>query len=659
MRKWMWRSIAIVAVLAVAGGAAGFTFLAGELDYGPPADRSAWVDQPPSLHTAGLAYIQRDVAGAREIWLSIATDDGAEAEDRGEAYRYLARTSWRIYQNTDEAIAYAEDADAADPGAWQNADTLSAAYRAQGNTDAAIAAAREAVVGAIEPTARNTAAATLARAALAAVHGKPLDQLSAPDRVALGEAQTALSLILEETPAPIEISTLAIGVATRLDDGDALFRAWGSYYHSPAGVSAMSDQAAAAAILSEALPRWPHAAQDGDRRAIITALAQSFFFEEAALLATDGRDAASSAFEDDSEIQDIVAVSSFVHDITRHADEYYRQIAAANSNSPLTAAFLTMQFRIGRDQVARTLWSALNLEGDFNDETLTTLMRDRFLTYYNEGSTSGVYDLHAGFRVLDTVHEETQYGRSAELNYVVVGRMISNGYESWLWDGRQQHGGWASADTIYHVRPAYADSGLSRWDQVSNATERQDAEDEIASLTAEDATHLGDHRLAYLPGLAARLRWQGMNAVLDDARRAPGEIGMRNTYILDMAETIRGYSIFAHEGRHALDKLHADEAVRDSSEELEFRAKISEVAFSNQPRLALGSIHNPNLGDGTPHGDANARLLEGVLEWMERNTGEIEGLDSNAPLWPQFDLLTDDQIRAAFLWQDPWAIEGS
>ena len=48
----------------------------------------------------------------------------------------------------------------------------------------------------------------------------------------------------------------------------------------------------------------------------------------------------------------------------------------------------------------------------------------------------------------------------AFVSRIALDRMISNGYESWVWDGRQAHGGWAKEDRVYQVRPGYADAAL-------------------------------------------------------------------------------------------------------------------------------------------------------------------------------------------------------
>ena len=44
---------------------------------------------------------------------------------------------------------------------------------------------------------------------------------------------------------------------------------------------------------------------------------------------------------------------------------------------------------------------------------------------------------------------------------------------------------------------------------------------------------------------------------------------------------------------------------------LEFTAKLSEIAFAPEPRLAFGAILSSDIGNRTSHGTANARVDEG------------------------------------------------
>jgi len=116
-------------------------------------------------------------------------------------------------------------------------------------------------------------------------------------------------------------------------------------------------------------------------------------------------------------------------------------------------------------------------------------------------------------------------------------------------------------------------------------------------------------------------------------------------------------SIFAHEGRHCIDqKFFADDFNHWSLSEREFRAKLSEVAFSSHPYLALGELLQQSL-NGTGHGTANLKIREVLLEWMKEHVNEIENIDADRPLLIQAHLLTDEQIKRCFTAADPLATE--
>lgn len=118
-------------------------------------------------------------------------------------------------------------------------------------------------------------------------------------------------------------------------------------------------------------------------------------------------------------------------------------------------------------------------------------------------------------------------------------------------------------------------------------------------------------------------------------------------------------TVFAHEGRHALDQVHAAAAFTAMDDgERELRAKLSEVAFSSRPKLALtGSIIGGRLDESTGHGRANRRFRRPLVDWMTAHRAEIAGLDARIPMIVQVGRLTDDQVRGLVRDADPWASE--
>ena len=116
-------------------------------------------------------------------------------------------------------------------------------------------------------------------------------------------------------------------------------------------------------------------------------------------------------------------------------------------------------------------------------------------------------------------------------------------------------------------------------------------------------------------------------------------------------------TVFAHEGRHAIDQLYFPKEFKTmSDDERELRAKFSEVIFSLNPKMAFtGSILGSDLDENTNHGKANQRFRKIIVDWMSAHQQEISGLDKNIPLLMQFDLLTDAQLIAICKSADPFA----
>jgi len=252
--------------------------------------------------------------------------------------------------------------------------------------------------------------------------------------------------------------------------------------------------------------------------------------------------------------------------------------------------------------------------------------------------------------------EVSQYGYDADLGFTSLDGMTSNGFQSWAWDHRTGHGGWAVANAVTQVRTGYAGTARGVWRGIRDSVDLRRFQRETDRETRDDWTRAARDEFTFLPGLVKRLQLQGVEQLLTDlADRGitdadPAEL--EREFILALDGTIFESSIVAHEGRHAIDKRINP---RFSTPELEFRAKLSQVVFATYPRLALDGILSGNIGDPTPHGQANLRVIQGLVDWMDTHQAEIEGFDVFRPTLPQFDRLTDEQIKAAFAAQDPLA----
>jgi len=306
-------------------------------------------------------------------------------------------------------------------------------------------------------------------------------------------------------------------------------------------------------------------------------------------------------------------------------------------------------------QEAQALWRSLSWDGavpPFSPQAALAELGRRFGTIASLGNTDDIPNLLLGHTVVDETRDVEQYGKKASLRFVQLDGMVSSGYTAWLTHDAKGTGGWSGKEgEIIQIRPMYADAGVRWWRGIADPEMRAEAEREIAAESARDLQRARATEVTHLPGLRLRLQQQAVMQVCDRLASA-GLVGdaLRDAVITTLTRDKFDSSIWAHEGRHAIDKTIF--GIHDNTE-LEFRAKLSEIAFARSPRL-MGSILDP-VGGTSAHGRANERVLTGVVAWMRTHASEISGLDAKQPFLPQLDKLTDDQIRAAFRSLDPLA----
>ena len=364
----------------------------------------------------------------------------------------------------------------------------------------------------------------------------------------------------------------------------------------------------------------------------------------------------------DARSKEIVAYQTFLVDAGRITDEFYRRTALHSQNTKawsdsVVAAALHgwPNFAWPRKPPAFT-WDAFIKEAGRRFGAITT----------GFGVTGGFSDMHYGHTVSDGRHTVTQYGHTSAFRFVQLDEMVSNGFLSWFWDGSSADGGWQNSEMVVQVRPSYANGPLRSWTSLTDSAQRRTINETIATDSVLDLARARITPIAYFPSVTERLARAAESALLDSLRRSglDGE-ALRERFVRILGDETQEYSIFQHEGRHAIDngvdekgnctgKCKSRKGLFTSTE-LELRAKLSQVVFAPRPELAVGSIMAPGIGNETPHGAANALVMRGVADWMIAHAGEIAHLDRDAPMLPQLPLLTSAQLRAAFRSLDPLA----
>ena len=453
------------------------------------------------------------------------------------------------------------------------------------------------------------------------------------------------SVIADLGPLPAPAREL-LDAAILSNDGATALTAFRGYYGALAESTLLK---APATRLARALPAWKSAnVSAAQRRSVGLALADARFFTEAALVLRDPC-ARKRIDSSDPRVSQILAYDAITRALQLRVNEYYRNVALKQAKPD--------DLRKIAQETARSLWSDLSWRGKpaaFSESALEDALNTLFGAYLSFGNTGDVFDVHFAHRVVDEKREVTQYGASAPLRFIALDSVVSNGFWSWIADGRSGDGGWANETAIYQVRPLYASEPYELWLKFTDPSTRAQHLREIDDESRRDEQRIVDEPELLPRGAALRLRRQYVEEVLRDLdAKALRGTAKRNAFVARVTHDVFEASIWAHEGRHAIDKKHHFVKEGDSAE-LEFRAKLSEVALAPSPREAINAISYSGAAT-TPHGAANRRIGGLLTQWMRDHADRIVGIDTARPMLLQVDKLIDEQLRDAFRSMDPLA----
>ncbi|HUP60591.1 MAG TPA: hypothetical protein VNA69_09260 [Thermoanaerobaculia bacterium] len=538
---------------------------------------------------------------------------------RAKAEIRLANIEWRAMRKYDEARARLQRVASGEHEQFAARHELARLAIDRKDYAAARAEARNAMGAAKTKRERDRAAMAMAQVVI-----------ESRDTAELRGSIDSLRRVIARQGPISHAALLLLKAALLAGDGAAAMEAIDGYYHVSKFAGPPNAIAAAHAELTSLLPSWR--GTDPERPAIVRGLAGVRFFEAAALVARDGAPA------------DIVAYAAAIRRLEDATNEYYRQTVLGDGDSD--------DLRKASERELRTLWPAISNE-KLDREKAAAELAKRFGSYINIGRTGGFIDLHFGHVVADRTLQVEQYGRKAAMHFVELDAMVSNGLGTWISDGAGGDGGWATSTDIYQVRSQYANGPLRNYQLLFDDEVRAEEEKETAEETARDRERAKTRPIGEFPGLCKRLHRQYLDGVAAELRdRGLEGEAFRDAFLARVERDIFQYSILLHEGRHAIDKLSKE---KFKAWELEYRAKLSEIALAGAPRKALESILDNTIGGDSPHGKANELLAKGLVAWMEANRAAIRGLDPSLPMLPQADKLTDEQIKAAIRSLDPMA----
>ena len=582
------------------------------------------------------AYDQNHIADAERIYSEVIADSASSGADRAAAARELARISWLIDGDSKRALTHLR---AARQIGDKPCDTAAMTARVLRESRQAAEVIRRggSLMGACPEPSGVDAIRTH-------IIGAYLDQANAGfgDRTAMLES--ARSQAAKYTPdADIEAARVRLEAALLTDDASGALAAWKDYFwlddsDAPQALANVG----ATKIFNDALRGGANAE---DQLKLAEMLMRTGFATQSERFARSHglpKGAAGSPIW-----KKLQAYWSARQKFEAELLSQYRRYARGGKVEAVLKAEAPILEKAAKS-TAEDLIAASGETGKPED----VLRRAYGLEGTGVGSTDSYPSIHIGHLVEDRDIGVSQYGKSAKIHFRSIDNMISNSFESWLWDGSAGIGGWAANGVIVQVRPRYTQGPMRAYLQLHEGEARRNLIAREKQHAAEDLAKLKQLPVATLEGLNDRLQLQLIDRVAAVAlSKSTDGASFRRAFLAEFSRANFDQSIYKHEGRHSIDEVLGITG-KVAQPVLEYQAKLSELALGDYPRMALHNMNRNVEGTGM-HDLAVAKLFDEYRKWMEAHTGEIMGYDPSIPVLAQFDKLSDDQIREIARSLDP------
>ncbi|WP_411767526.1 tetratricopeptide repeat protein [Winogradskyella sp. A3E31] len=600
--------------------------------------------EDPNLQAGFAAHGSLKVFDSKAFFEKVVENDEASAKDRSTALRQLAIINWKYFNNREEAIKNLQYADTVGDYRSETWLVMARVELESKNFDAALEASQKALQLSASQSDKNYANYTYCKIILA----KALHQVNARlsiDKPQLKEAQELLKTRLKENPTHTNSADKLLGISLLLHDGNTALEAWLSYFRLAYSESAYPYIRDAARILNTYLPKLDNPSVSKlDYKNIISGLAKSRFYIYARAFALSANNEELIGME---QVNHIITYAEYIDTIETLTNTYYRQVSIDKGHSETFLNHL---------ETENTKLYGVLTRGDANAEDFSSshfrnLINETFGSVFMVSSTSAsrATGLVFGHVANERIRTIEQYGHSADFTFTELDMMVSNGYPSWFWEDRGA-GGYALPNGFIRISTMYKGLAINAWDKVTDNVRRQKIETDIKNNLLE-ANSTADTKVV-LTALSKKMELDALDE-LYTSLNSEGYTGVElQLKFIEQYEGLRdNATMFAHEGRHSIDRVVLENYRALGPKNIEYRGRLSQIAFSDAPKLELANMLNGV--SSTPTGQSNQMIIDVYVDWMKAKTKQIQGYDTSKPLLTQLYKLSNSQLKDIIRSVDP------
>ncbi len=462
-------------------------------------------------------------------------------------------------------------------------------------------------------------------------------------------ASQKLKDLLFVNPTNINAADVLLGVSLLLKDGPEALNAWLAYFRFSDSGKAHDYLKEAAESLNEILPEWKNKVlSDNETIKLYTAIGQSRFYKYVDLLSKTKI----TSKVNNSDTKHLIRYSNYLEDLRVKTNEYYRKTAIKDDDNINFIEMLT-----SKNQKLYDVLINQKLEKDtFSIRNFRRVIRQKFgaVQLVARTNSTDITGLVMGHIVNERVRTIEQYGYKADFTFTELDMMISNNYASWFWEDRGA-GGYAIRNGFLRIKEMFKDLAINAWSVVTDSTTIKRYQKIIDQNLKY--SNLTSNKSNVLYGLSYKLELDALSSLYMEVYNK----GFRNTDLqlkfIEHYEAFRdNATMFAHEGRHSIDRaLLADEYREMGGAMIEYRGRLSQIAFSESPKLELMGMIDA-IGSHAA-GQANKMIVDVAEKWILGHSDSIEDYDNTKLPISQLYRMTNEQIRECYRDVDPLYIK--
>ncbi len=595
--------------------------------------------QDPNLQAAYQAQSALNLEETRTLFNKVATNLQATKKDRCDALRALAVLYWKHdknYQKAQEYLVLADSVGDYRSETWLTKLRIEAEAQ---NFDKAIEAGKKAIDMAASVADKNYGKYKYTQVILDQAMAQ-LETQEAINEALLNSAKTILEDVLKTNPTNVNAADILLGISLIQNNAKSALEAWLAYYRFSNTEAAYDYLKPAAMQLETVLNAWQdRTLTPAEQVSLVEALIATRFYKYGKLVAT----------QFDLKNAKAILYANYTQAIESLTNEYYRQVSIGAADSE--------QFLEDLRAKNEALYAQLTTTNDFNSVNFRRVIRERFGGYYliSSSSASRQVGLVFGHVVNERDRNIEQYGHRANFSFTELDMMVSNGYPSWFWEIGGA-GGYALRGGFLRIKPLFKYLPITAWERVTDSVKRKKIEKEIQTnlINSDVNTDLRVIRSA----VSKKINLDALDTLYGNLFNQ-GYTGLDlQLKFIEQYELYRDNgTMFAHEGRHSIDRvvLGQDAYRALGSKRIEYRGRLSQITFSDAPKLELADML---VGvSSTPTGQSNQMILDVFEAWITAHSDTINGYNANQLPIANLYKLTNAQIISCIQAVDPFYLE--